>query len=152
MRIPCGLRRNNWQKITESVEELSALGMRAIEVYHSDHSPEGVSFYRSLAERFHLAMTGGSDFHGANKPSISLGTGIRGNLNVPDSLLEGLRLAAGCGKPADAVPGKLSGGHGQIRTADLSLRRRPLYPSELRARYQSSIVASAGPFWPMSLR
>src|SRR5580658_1761062 len=26
------------------------------------------------------------------------------------------------------------GRHGQIRTADLSLRRRPLYPSELRAR------------------
>src|SRR5580700_4171471 len=26
-----------------------------------------------------------------------------------------------------------SGRHGQIRTADLSLRRRPLYPSELRA-------------------
>src|SRR5579884_423321 len=28
----------------------------------------------------------------------------------------------------------VSGGHGQIRTADLSLRRRPLYPTELRAR------------------
>ena len=27
-----------------------------------------------------------------------------------------------------------TGRHGQIRTADLSLRRRPLYPSELRAR------------------
>ena len=26
------------------------------------------------------------------------------------------------------------GGHGQIRTADLPLRRRPLYPAELRAR------------------
>ena len=26
------------------------------------------------------------------------------------------------------------GGDGQIRTADLSLRRRPLYPSELRPR------------------
>ena len=29
---------------------------------------------------------------------------------------------------------KLSGRDGQIRTADLSLRRRPLYPTELRPR------------------
>ena len=27
----------------------------------------------------------------------------------------------------------MTGGHEQIRTADLSLRRRPLYPTELRA-------------------
>ena len=39
-------------------------------------------------------MTGGSDFHGANKPSISLGTGKRNNLNVPDALLENLKTLA----------------------------------------------------------
>jgi hypothetical protein len=48
----------------------------------------------------------------------------------------------------DAAPTILSaadsGGPGQIRTADLSLRRRPLYPTELRAR-SVSIVSSQAP-------
>ena len=65
-----------------------------MEVFHSDHSPENVSYYRSLAERFRLGVTGGSDFHGANKPSISLGTGKHGNLNVPDQVLESLKALA----------------------------------------------------------
>ena len=46
---------------------------------------------QTLANRFGLAVTGGSDFHGGNKPQISLGTGLRGNLNVPDSVLDGLK-------------------------------------------------------------
>src|SRR5271155_4589529 len=33
-----------------------------------------------------------------------------------------------------------SGRDGQIRTADLSLRRRPLYPSELRPRILSLLI------------
>jgi len=93
---PIRVAKNNWEKLAEYVEDLAAMGLRAIEVYHSDHSPEGTSYYRSLAERFHLGATGGSDFHGANKPLISLGTGKRNNLNVPDALLEDLKtLAAG---------------------------------------------------------
>ena len=37
--------------------------------------------------------SGGSDFHGENKPDIRLGTG-RGALNVPDEWYEALREAA----------------------------------------------------------
>jgi len=92
---PIRVARNNWAKLAEYVEDLAGLGLRAIEVYHSDHSPESTSYYGSLAERFHLGMTGGSDFHGANKPLISLGTGKRNNLHVPDRLLENLKTLAG---------------------------------------------------------
>ncbi len=63
--------------------------MRAIEVYHSDHSPENVAYYLSLAERFHLGVTGGSDFHGANKPKIALGS-----VAVPEGTLETLKALA----------------------------------------------------------
>jgi hypothetical protein len=39
------------------------------------------------------------------------------------------------------------GRDGQIRTADLSLRRRPLYPSELRPRvYPHTILPALQPF------
>ena len=91
---PIRVAKNNWDKLAEYVEDLAGLGLRAIEVYHSDHSPENVSYYGSLAERFHLGVTGGSDFHGANKPLISLGTGKRNNLHVPDALLENLKTLA----------------------------------------------------------
>ena len=91
---PVRVAKNNWEKLAEYVEDLAGLGMRAIEVYHSDHSPENVSYYASLAERFRLGMTGGSDFHGANKPAISLGTGKRNNLHVPDALVENLKKLA----------------------------------------------------------
>ncbi|HTA46317.1 MAG TPA: PHP domain-containing protein [Bryobacteraceae bacterium] len=91
---PVRVAKNNWNKLASWVEDLAGLGMRAIEVYHSDHSPENVSFYASLAERFNLGITGGSDFHGANKPSIALGTGKDNNLFVPDSVAENLRELA----------------------------------------------------------
>jgi hypothetical protein len=91
---PVRVAKNNWEKLAEYVEDLAGMGLRAIEVYHSDHSPENVAYYASLAQRFGIGKTGGSDFHGANKPSISLGTGKRGNLNVPDEVLEGLKALA----------------------------------------------------------
>jgi predicted metal-dependent phosphoesterase TrpH len=80
---PVRVAKNNWEKLATYLE-----------VYHSDHSPENVSYYGSLAERFGLGMTGGSDFHGENKPLISLGTGKRNNLCVPDVLLENLKTLA----------------------------------------------------------
>jgi predicted metal-dependent phosphoesterase TrpH len=91
---PIRVAKNNWAKLAEYVEDLAGYGLRAIEVYHSDHSPENVSYYQSLAERFLLGITGGSDFHGDNKPSIQLGTGMRNNLNVPDEVLANLKSLA----------------------------------------------------------
>ena len=91
---PVRVAKNNWEKLAEYVADLAGLGMRAIEVYHSDHSTENVSYYASLAERFRLGMTGGSDFHGANKPAISLGSGKHSNLEVPDAVLENLKKLA----------------------------------------------------------
>ncbi len=88
---PVRVAKNNWEKLAGYVEDLAGYGLRAVEVYHSDHSPENVSYYKSLADRNDLAVTGGSDFHGGNKPTIALGTGQRGNLNVPDSVLLDLK-------------------------------------------------------------
>jgi predicted metal-dependent phosphoesterase TrpH len=77
--------------LEEDVMHMRDAGLRGIEVYHSDHSPSDRAFYADLAERFGLAATGGSDFHGAAKPRIALGTGIEGNLSVPGSILAKLR-------------------------------------------------------------
>ena len=73
------------------VRDMRGLGLRGIEVYHSDHAPAEVDFYTSLASRLSLAISGGSDFHGTVKPRVKLGTGIDGNLNIPRAVLDDLR-------------------------------------------------------------
>jgi predicted metal-dependent phosphoesterase TrpH len=72
------------------MQELVDGGMNAIEAYHSDHTPEDTDLYLGLAEQYGLMVTGGSDFHGAVKPNVRLGTGA-GNLNIPADLVERLR-------------------------------------------------------------
>jgi len=73
--------------------EVCAAGLNAIEAYHSDHNPAQTALYLQLAEQHGLLVTGGSDFHGAVKPEIHLGTGRDGNLRVPEDIVERLRLA-----------------------------------------------------------
>jgi predicted metal-dependent phosphoesterase TrpH len=71
--------------------ELRAAGLDAIEAYHSDHSSSQTALYLELASQHELLVTGGSDFHGAAKPEIQLGTGRDGNLDIPDDLMDRLR-------------------------------------------------------------
>jgi predicted metal-dependent phosphoesterase TrpH len=72
---------------------LCAAGLNAIEAYHSDHTPDELAYYLSLADRFGLLATGGSDFHGDLNPGLCLGTGHGGNVHVPKSVLDNLRAS-----------------------------------------------------------
>jgi predicted metal-dependent phosphoesterase TrpH len=65
--------------------------LNAIEAYHSDHGPEDTENFLALAARYGMLVTGGSDFHGAMKPGLELGTGRGGNLRIPHDLVERLR-------------------------------------------------------------
>ena len=73
--------------------ELRQAGLLGIEALYSTHSQWEEEFVRRLARKHHLHISGGSDFHGSNKPSIDLGTG-RGNLQIPYEILKELREAA----------------------------------------------------------
>jgi predicted metal-dependent phosphoesterase TrpH len=75
--------------------ELCNAGLNAIEAYHSDHGPREVELYAGLAEKYGLLVTGGSDFHGAVKPGVRLGTGCNGNLRVPVEALERMKAVVG---------------------------------------------------------
>jgi 3',5'-nucleoside bisphosphate phosphatase len=72
--------------LTKNVEKMTNLGLNGIEMLHSDHTAEEVVLYQSLAKRFNLLETGGSDFHGETKPNIQLG-----QARVPRSLLDRMR-------------------------------------------------------------
>lgn len=73
------------------IGNLRAAGLAGMEVYHSDHRLPDVERYAALASKLRLAVSGGSDFHGDVKPQISLGSGYKGNLNIPKSVLDHLR-------------------------------------------------------------
>ena len=68
---------------------LTDTGLDALECEYGAYTLEERSAWRVLAERHGLALTGGSDYHGENKPGLALGVG-RGDLQVPDGLLDAL--------------------------------------------------------------
>ena len=79
------------------VARLKDAGLSAIEAYHSEHSEADIRTCLALAKRFDLGVSGGSDYHGSNKPTIRLGQGY-GGLRVSQSVFDALkqrRLAAG---------------------------------------------------------
>ncbi|MFO7839410.1 MAG: PHP domain-containing protein [Desulfosalsimonadaceae bacterium] len=67
------------------VVELMSMGLQGIEVYYSKHTRQQRAFFREMADKLGLLVTGGSDFHGDAAPEIELGTGT-GDLFVPYSL------------------------------------------------------------------
>ena len=72
------------------VAELKKIGLVGIEAIYSTYNTAEERQIRGLASKYDLKISGGSDFHGANKPKIDLGTGW-GKLYVPDEVLEILR-------------------------------------------------------------
>lgn len=71
------------------IRDLKEYGLCGIEVYHSSQHAGQISKLREWQNEYDLLATGGSDFHGTNKPDIEIGTG-RGPLFVPDHLLDEL--------------------------------------------------------------
>ena len=70
--------------------EAVAAGLDGMEVLYPRYTPEETALAEKLAAKFGLLPSGGSDFHGENKPDIALGTG-RGSLRVPQRFLLGLK-------------------------------------------------------------
>ena len=72
---------------------LKEAGLSGLEVFYSSHDRRQTSRFLELAKRLDLLVTGGSDFHGTANPGIQVGRG-KGNLKVPDTLLDPLRRAS----------------------------------------------------------
>ena len=72
------------------VSELKRVGLKGIETIYSTYSNDDEKLIRRLANKYKLLITGGSDFHGSNKPNLSLGCG-RGDLYIPAKLLVTLK-------------------------------------------------------------
>jgi len=47
-------------------KEMMNFGLRGLEAYHRKHSPAIIEYFSTLAEKYGLIITGGSDFHAPN--------------------------------------------------------------------------------------
>lgn len=93
---PYSLKLDDPEILGHTLRNLVDLGLQGIEVYYPEHTREQTDLYRHLAARFDLAVTGGTDFHGANKPTTKLGF-IPDQEPLPYSLVEELALRKGKG-------------------------------------------------------
>lgn len=78
------------QQLEVFLAKAAACGLLGIETRYPLFSDEQTSSLEILARKYGLAQSGGSDFHGENKPDIRLGSG-KGALQVPLSFLNDLR-------------------------------------------------------------
>ena len=90
---PFLLQIKNDEVLEDLIITLSKMGLKGIEVYYPEHSPERIAHYAVLANRHGLLMTGGTDFHGSITPEIKMGSG-KGNLFIPYELYEKLISSA----------------------------------------------------------
>ena len=77
-------------QLRELIEHCMEYGLRGMECRYTGYSEEMTAYLERLASEYGLIRTGGSDFHGSNKPHIALGSGM-GNLTVPYDFLEKLK-------------------------------------------------------------
>ncbi|MCM1088431.1 MAG: PHP domain-containing protein [Muribaculaceae bacterium] len=72
------------------VAKLSQDGLMGIETIYSTYSNQEERDMFRLAKKYALLPSGGSDFHGGNKPGLDLAVGY-GKLFVPESILQGIQ-------------------------------------------------------------
>lgn len=72
------------------VKELKQFGLSGLEGYYTDYTPAIEKAYQMMACELGLKISGGSDYHGANKPKIEIGRGY-GDLNIPYAVYEQMK-------------------------------------------------------------
>lgn len=80
--------------ITSVIRGLNSEGLDGVECIYSTHSKDEVTHLLQVCLNLKLLPTGGSDFHGDNKPLLDLGTGY-GELAIPFDILESMRKHLG---------------------------------------------------------
>lgn len=104
---PYSLKKDHPDTLEEFVKNLADIGLGGIEAYYPRHTPKQTNKYLELASKLDLVATGGTDFHGSNKPGVKLGV-IPGRGPLPYSILEELARK----KPGDLKGCDLSCGLG----------------------------------------
>ena len=82
--------RMNHDRLRALIKRLKDAGLTGLEAIYSTNTPGEERNMLQFAQEFDLLVSGGSDFHGSNKPFIHLGTG-KGNLRIPYKILADIK-------------------------------------------------------------
>lgn len=77
--------------MTGILKGLQLEGLDGVECIYSTHTKDDTSHLLQVCKNLNLLPTGGSDFHGQNKPNLDLGCGY-GELAIPYGLLEAMQI------------------------------------------------------------
>lgn len=80
----------NGGELRDFLKRLKSVGLTGIECMYSEYTPEMAVEYAALADSLGLKRSGGTDFHGNNKPHIEIGTGCSG-MNIGYEVLAAMR-------------------------------------------------------------
>ncbi len=77
-------------KLDTLVSTLKNAGLAGIESIYSTYNNQDTRDMMDLAKKYDLLLSGGSDFHGSNKPGLDMAVGY-GKLFVPEEILINIR-------------------------------------------------------------
>ena len=78
------------EELEEFLPQAKLRGLVAMETIYSEYSEEETLLAKELVSKYGLCESGGSDYHGDNKPEIQLGTGL-GSLYIPFDITNNLK-------------------------------------------------------------
>lgn len=74
--------------IYDLIEELlKTYKVDGIECYHSEFNNDNIEYLKTICKERSYLMSGGSDYHGINKPKIEMAVG-KGNMNIPSNIIK----------------------------------------------------------------
>ncbi|MGN0114786.1 MAG: PHP domain-containing protein [Acutalibacteraceae bacterium] len=80
----------SYEDLLRFLTEAKPKGLAGLETNYSLYSEQQTTLAMEIAEQFGLLKSGGSDFHGDNKPNIKMGVGM-GNMSVPTEYYEKMK-------------------------------------------------------------
>ncbi len=91
----------SYAELCKFLSKAKKCGLVGMETVYPLFSEEEADLAKSLAKEYGLIPSGGSDFHGTNKPDIKMGRG-KDNITVPYQFYENLK------KASDSLPNQIT--------------------------------------------
>ena len=70
---PHSLNIQDYEKLLTVMSSFVEMGLKGIEAYYPQHTSGQTEMFLGIAKEMGLIVTGGTDFHGTNKPGVELG-------------------------------------------------------------------------------
>lgn len=82
-----GEKRLTREEFQLQLDTLITYGIRGMECYYSRYEQDDISFLVEQAKKHHLLISGGSDYHGQNKPNLHIGKLNAEDMDVDNTAL-----------------------------------------------------------------